>query len=178
LLLGTWISETISFYAARRWHNSLPVSHVYSPLEFLLLSLYFNYSIEYFRKRNLGLIIGLAGIPVSVLNTLLFQPLLTINSNFLLFEGTVVIIYCLILFGSLLKEDHMPYRHVSFWMAMFNLILWSSTFTGWGMYEFLREDDIIMRYFDPILTTANFVFYLGIGATLAFYKKLIPSGCE
>ncbi len=178
VLFTTLLSEVASLYMAFRWHNNLPVYHFFNPIQFFLLSLYFNCSIDYFRKRNLGLIIGSLGALLSVMNTLLLQPLNAINSYFLLFEGTAVAIYCLTAMHEiLLDEHHLPYRFAHFWITICCLLFWSSTFTGWGLYELLRNDDIVTLYFDKILTTANFVFYTGIGLTLVFYKKLIPTRC-
>lgn len=179
IITETLIGEATSAYAAIHFHNNLPVYHFFNPIQFFLLSLYFNGVIPWFRKTNIGLAIGIAGFPLSILNTIFLQKITSINSNFLLFEGTTVCIYCLLaLHAILLDEEHLPYRFAHFWITLCCLIFWSSTFTGWGLYSMISVDDkTVIMFFDKVLTAANFVFYLGIGATLVCYKKLIPTAC-
>jgi hypothetical protein len=179
LMLITLISEPIALFANIRLRNNLPVYHIFNPIEFLLISLYFNCSLRYFRKKNIGLIAGITGVVLSVLNTLFIQRITTINSFFLLFEGTAIIIYCLLsIHQLLLNEEHLPYRFAHFWITLCCLIYWSSTFTGWGLYAILSiSDGAVLTYFSMILTAANFIFYLGIATTLVLYKRLIPTVC-
>lgn len=178
-MFTTFVNEVSAFIAAVLWHNNLPLYHIFSPIEFFLTSLYFNCSISYFRKRNVGVIVGIIGVAVSILNILFFQNITTVNSYFLLFEGTVIIIYCLLsLHQILLDEEHLPYRFAHFWITLCCLIYWSSTFTGWGLYAVLSEEDIkLVAFFDKVLTAANFILYIGIGTTLVLYKRLIPTSC-
>ena len=90
----------------------------------------------------------------------------------------MVIIYCLLsLHQILLDQEHLPYRFAHFWITVCCLIYWSVTFTGWGLFEMLQDDKIVVMFFDKILTVANFIFYIGIGTTLALYKRLIPTVC-
>jgi hypothetical protein len=179
ILIGvTVISEALSTFASYRWHNNLTVYHIYSPVEFFLISLYFNYSIVAFRKRNIGVLVGASGVIFSLFNTLFIQRITTINSYFLLFEGTAIIIYCLLSFHQILMdEEQLPYRFAHFWITICFLIYWSSTFTGWGIYTVLHwKDSTVSTIFNKVLAAANFTFYLGIGLVFLRYKKLIPSG--
>jgi len=179
LVTLTLISETMALAVSYIWHNNLPIYHIFSPIEFFLISLYFNCVIPLFRKTNIGLIIGIAGFPLAILNTIFLQKITSINSNFLLFEGTAVCIYCLLaLHAILLDEEHLPYRFAHFWITLCCLVFWSSTFTGWGLYSMMSVDDeTVVMFFDKILTVANFVFYIGIGGTLVFRKRLIQTAC-
>jgi hypothetical protein len=179
LMFLTLATELTAFLIAQRWHNNMPVYHIYNPIEFLLTSFYFNCSIDYFRKRNTGVIVGIVGVLLSVLNTLFLQKITTINSNFLLLEGTAIIIYSLLMLHQvLLDEEHLPYSRVHFWIALCCLIFWATTFTGWGFYAVFNADEMkVIMFFDKVLTVANFLFYIGIGTTLAMYKRLTPTTC-
>ncbi|MEO6833611.1 MAG: hypothetical protein ABI378_13490 [Chitinophagaceae bacterium] len=180
-MMLTLLVEPTAYFASQRWHNNMPIYNIFSPIELFLVSLYFNYAVTYLRRRNLGIIIGGAGIVLSILNTIFLQPIDTINSNFLLFESTTIIIYCLLaLHQILLDEEHLPYRYAHFWITLCFLLFWSATFTGWGFYALLLPTDkSIISLFDKILTTANFIFYLGIGTVLMLLlkHKLIPTSC-
>ena len=179
LLIGlTTIEEIIAALASHKFQNNLWVFHIYSPIEFFLISLYFNYCIRTFRKKKIGLGIGLFGIVLAICNTLFIQKITTINSYYLLFEGSLVIIYCLLSFHQILMdEERLPYRFAHFWITICFIIYWSSTFTGWGIYNVLDKDEFLLNpIFDKVLAAANFAFYLGLSAVFIFYKKLIPSG--
>ena len=173
----TFLEESLSFLLATKKHNNFPLFHISGPVEFLFTSLYFNYAIRFFRKRNIGIIIGSAGVVLSLFNTAYYQHTTTINSNFLLFEGTVIIIYCLLSFHQiLLDETRLPYRFASFWFTICFLTYWTTTFTGWGVYALLdQQDSVIIYTFGIILAAINFIYYTGIALVFLFYKKLIPA---
>jgi len=178
LIFITVFAEVIAAYAVQRWHNNMPIYHVYTPLEFFLISLYFNYSIKAFRRKNFGVLLGVIGVLLSFCNTLFLQKITTINSYFLMFEGTVIIGYCLLSFHQILMdEERLPYRFAHFWMTVCFMIFWSATFTCWGIYTVVEQDNsLFVSIFNKLLAVANFTFYLGIASIFLFYKKLIPSG--
>lgn len=173
----TFASELTALLTSRYWHNNLPVYHIYSPLSFLLISLYFNYSIELFRKRRIGIIWGTAGVGLSIIDTLYLEKIDKINSYYLLFQGTTIIIYGLLSIRQiLLDEDYLPYKFALFWITILFMIYWSITFTIWGFYVILSPEDAPMySIFDVVLTTANFILYGGITIVFLLYRRLIPS---
>jgi hypothetical protein len=78
-----------------------------------------------------------------------------------------------------MDEDHLPYQFAHFWITLCFLVYWSTTFTGWGIYTVLNQQDFVLNpIFDKVLTVANFSFYLGIAAIFVLYKKLTPSGAR
>lgn len=177
LMLVTLSAESLALYADLHCRNSFAVYHVYNPVQFFLVSAYFNRSIIFFRKHHIGLIAGGIGVLLSVLNTLFLQDIRTTNSYFLLFEGTAIIIYCLLALRQiLLDEEHLPYRFALFWLTVCFLIYWSITFTEWGFLAITEEHDTaVFTIFDTLLVVANFTFYSGIGLIAGFYPHLIPS---
>ena len=178
ILLGvTAVNEFAAFFGSYYYHNSFPVYHLFSPVEIFLISLYFNQSVDLLRRHNIGIWVGAVSIVASVLNTLFLQKLTTINSNFLLLEGTVVIIYGLLsLRQILLDEDRLPYAFALFWFSLCFLVYWGSTFMGWGVYAILNQEKTVLgSLFNKVLVTANFIFYAGIATIFLFFKKLIHS---
>lgn len=178
LMILTFVAEAIALYISRNSGNNLFIYHISSPIEFLLISLYFNESVTIIAKRRIGLFIGILGIVLSVMNSLFFQKPTSINTYFLLFEGTAIIIYCLLSFHQiLLDEEYLPYRNVHFWISICFILFWSTTFTGWGIYAVRDSRDVtLVRAFSTLLTIVNFLFYFGIAAIFLNYKKLTPSG--
>jgi hypothetical protein len=178
LMLVTLVEEIVSYCVLKVNKSNLPVYHFYSPVEFLLISLYFNYSLELFYKWNIGIIMGGLGIIFGAANTLFIQNLNSINSYFLLFEGTIIIAYCLMAFHQiLLDEEHLPYRFANFWIAAFLLLYWGITFTGWGVYASTYNHKFALNtMFIQLLKISNYLFYAGLAVVFLSYKKLIPSG--
>jgi hypothetical protein len=177
LLWVTSVEEAVAAFAAYYWHNNLTVYHVYSPIEFMLISLYFNYSIMALRKQGIGIIAGIAGILLSIINTLFIQKITHINSNFLLLEGAAIIIYCLLSFRQVIIGERPPYRLAQFWISVCFVIYCCATFTGWGIYALVHnEESVLAQVFDEVLASANFTFYIGIALIFIFYRKLIASG--
>lgn len=157
--------------------NYLP-SHFYTPLELLVLCLYFNETIVIFKKRNLGIYIGLAGIVISAIDSIFLQPPpKNFNSYFLLFEACTVIIMCLICFFQILMdEERMPYTFTNFWVTIALLFFWCSTFTGWGVFTLLGHSEKVVSIFTKVLAASNLFLYATLAVVLARYRKLIPSG--
>jgi hypothetical protein len=177
-MLMTFVAETAAFFVDRLHGSSEVVYHFFSPIEFFMISLYFNSSVRILHKNNIGFYIGISGFLLAILNVAFFQNIKDINSHFLLFEGTATIIYCLLSFHQiLLDEERLPYAFAQFWISTCLIIFWSTTFTGWGLYAIMSSDNpVFLSIFAKVLTAANFIFYLGIAVVFLNYKKLIPSG--
>jgi len=176
LVLATFFNELLSFFADKIYHNNLPLYHIFCPIELLLISLYFSYSVRVL--RIIAVVVGLLGVPLSILNCWLFQPLKTINSNFLLFEATAIILYSFTSFRQiLLEEERLPYDFAQFWISTGFAIFWGATFTGWGLYTVIDPDEFLINpIFGNVLIAVNYLLYLGISYVFLRYKKLIPSG--
>lgn len=111
-MILTFVSEAIALFSAIQYKNSYIVYHFFSPIQFILTSLYFNGSIKTFRAKNIGLKMGLLGIVLSIANSIFLQRLSDINSFFLLFEATVTVLYCLFSFHELLLDElELPFRY-------------------------------------------------------------------
>ena len=174
----TAINEPITYWAKIRYHNNLLFYNCYTPFEFLCYCMYFNNSLPLLKKYGIGVYVGILGFVLAVINTLAFQPIHTVNSYFLLFEGTVIIIFCLISFYRMfLKAVEVPYRQAHFWFVLCMLLFWSTAFTGFGLWAILNEKDRpINRIFDAIILMDTYLLYGGMSIIFIRYKKLVPSG--
>ena len=177
LMWTTFFVETVATMKFYLKSNSQPVYHVFSPIEFMLMCLYFNYSIRFFKRHNLGWYLGFLGVLFSIINTLVLQKMTSINSNFLIWEGAAIIACCFIsLHQILLDEEQLPYRFANFWFTVCFCFFWGTTFTGWGMTSVLDSNSReINKVVGIVFTTSNFIYYGGLAATFFYYKKLIPS---
>jgi hypothetical protein len=174
LLLLTLVSEMIAKYTTVVYQNDMYVYHVYSPLELLLLSLYFNERIALLKKYNVGLFIGGAGIILAVLNAILWQPLHTINSVFLMYEGFAVIGLCLYSFYRLLMDEEEILKNVHFWFTTILLIYWSFVFFYWGLYAyFMNSFRAYLPTIIDIFQVVNIITYAGFAIIFIRYRKLV-----
>ncbi|XZF13922.1 hypothetical protein ACTHGU_19230 [Chitinophagaceae bacterium MMS25-I14] len=153
----------------------MPVYAIYSLFEFGMISAYFNYSIDIFRKKNAGLWIGAAGIIIGILNIIFLQPVYTLNSYFLFFEGIFIISMALFsFFRLLLMQDELKlhtYHH--FWFAVILSFFWSITFLNWGMYDyFLQKMPSFNWIINRSILVVNIITYLSFAFVFLYYPKM------
>jgi hypothetical protein len=178
VLIGlTLLQETAAFLCYKYMGNNIFTYHIYSPIEFFLLCMYFNQINRMLKRKNIGLLIGIAGIAVGIINTSRFQSLMTFNSYYLLFEGTIIIILCLLTLCDILLSDSLDFNKRSyFWVTLALMLYWSITYTGWGIFNLLdAKNTSLLKTFTTISQGSNIVFYLSIGLIFTYYKKFIPA---
>jgi len=178
LLLFTLCSEVLADYFRKAFHNNMPVYHFFNPLQYLLIVLYYNFSLPLLKKMRIGLWLSGFGILLGIISTVYFQNIHEFPSVFLLFEAFCIIVLSMIsYFVMFLKEDFEPTRYALFWFTSLMLFYWSFTFVIWGMISiFIKELPDDMKFVYPLLSIINFIYYGGIGIVFLNYKKLIPSG--
>jgi len=169
------IAETTSLIAARVWHNSMPVIAIYSLIEFAMISVYFNYSIDAFRKKNLGIYFAIGGIVLGILDILFLQPLNVFNSYYLFFEGIGIISMSLFsFFRLLLKEEYLVlYKYPHFWFAAILSFFWSVTFLNWGLRDYIYIHHAqSSKMLDVGIYIINILFYAMFACVFILYPKM------
>jgi|GEM_PF-439496 len=170
-----FITEIMSNYAANKYKNNFPVYSIYGFLEFGMISLYFNYSIDFFRKRNIGIIIGIIGITLGIINTVLWQPLYTLNSYFIFIEGICIVGMAMFSFFRLLLKNENLRLHSQphFWFSGILSFYWSATFLNWGLYDYLiRSADQRIGFLFIYMIIINILTYLSIAIVFLLYPKM------
>lgn len=177
LLPITFFSEIVAYYSALKYKNNLWVYHFFNPVQFFVISLYYNYSIVRFRKKHIGIYIALAGVGLGILNSIYLQNLKSLNSYFLLFEGMSIIFMSLFSFSQMFIDnniDLLKYSH--FWLTFILLSFWSITFVNWGLYEVIQSKALF--FMPAVLMTiwiVNVLTYLGMGLVFLYYPKKIKN---
>lgn len=171
------LTEALAWYSAKRFRTNLPVYHIFSYLEFILVCLYFNYSIATFRRRNIGYYIALTGIVLGLANTIFLQPLNTLNSNFIFLECLCIVSMSLYsLYRLLLVNDNLYLQNnTHFWVPCVLIFYWCTTLFSWGMYDFfagLLQKKIGML--NICLLMVNIITYLAY-ATIFFLPSKIKN---
>ncbi len=175
LIWSSLISELTAIYTSHKFHNNMPVYAIYGFLEFFMISLYFNYSIDTFRKHNIGYIIGVTGVAIGVANSIWYQPLTTLNTLYIFLECIGIVCMSLYSFYRLLLTNTTLRLHnrVHFWVPCIFLFNWCATLSSWGMYDHFRA---AVKDRTPILNISlvlvSILTYLAFGIVFLLYPKM------
>lgn len=178
LVCAAFLQECIAAYLTRARMNNYPSYHVYTPIEVAIICMYFDRSMRFRSKYVIGSAIAVVSVVLSVFITLNLQPLKMYNSYFLLYEGCLVIVFCLLSFYKLLiRDDVIPGKMAHFWLTICFLLYWSLLFANLGIFARIPQDQTTFRtILIWTLYCANILFYLALATIVLRYKKLIPSG--
>lgn len=176
------LSELTAFYMSVQYKNNMPVFHIFSPVLFALLCLYFTKISPTIHKYKLGYISLVACIVISALNTAFFQPISTMNSNYLLLEGLFGCGMALIALYDFLRDDNKPFihRNVHFWITLTMLFHYLGTYIVYLLIMFLKHigsdhSDLIRAYI--LLWLLAVTSYIAIGLLfLLVHSKKIENG--
>jgi len=173
LLLAEFVNEVVAHAYAKKYLNNMRVYNIYSILEFALLSLYFNYSIDVFRRMKLGYYIVVVGLIFAVINYTLIQQINTFNSYYLFFEGFTTITLSLISFYRLLmyNEDLKLSRYHHFWFTAVFLFFWSITFLSWGVFPLMFKNKEVIGQMISFIWIVNIITYGGVGIIFQLYPQ-------
>jgi hypothetical protein len=173
LFCCTFVSEVFAEILSRVIHNNLMVYHCFNPIQFLLISLYYNSIIPEFRRKKTGFYIGILGIMFALTNSLFIQTVNEFNSNYLLFESILIIAMSLHSFYSIIKRDDIDIlKHEPFWISLVFLLFWSITYTYWGLgYAFDTSEGHIFWIMIDILWIVNMLTYMGFAVIIILGKK-------
>jgi hypothetical protein len=175
LIWLSFLSELIARYTTKKYHNNMPVYAIYGFLEFIMVSLYFNYSIDTFRKHHIGYFIAAVGVIIGVANSIWYQPIDTLNTLYIFLECIGIVCMSLYSFYRLLLTNTTLKLHnrVHFWIPCIFLFNWCATLSSWGMYDHFRT---AVKDRTPILNISlsivSILTYLAFGIIFLLYPKM------
>lgn len=177
-LAATFLTEgTASILAIFYKTNNLFLYHIYSPLQFLLISLYYSYSAGRSSAQKWGWIIGSLGIVISILNSIYLQPLQELNTHFVVLESFLIIGMSLLAFYRLLISDDISiFKMPHFWFSSIFLVFWSFTFFYWLVGAFIfRAMPGNTMWLKMMIWFINIITYFAIATVFLSYKKMKPA---
>lgn len=167
LLSLTFVTEVLASFSSWKWHNNMPVFHVYTLVNLMLTALYFNYLIPAFKKYHIGYFMGGIGVLAGMLNTIYLQDFHRLDSNAILFSGVLIVGMSLVSLYDIFRNNEDISKTVAphYWLSILFLFYWCSTFLIWALLQVLiltkSYDDIYPVYM--ALWILNILFYSGIG---------------
>jgi hypothetical protein len=170
------LGELAAFYAATAYHNNLPVYNISSICELLILCTYFNRTIKKFRKFNVGYLIGVGSLVVAAITIVFGHPLTKVNNYFMVYQGLLVILMCLIYLSQLLLLPgyiHLKYEP-NYWFSLLLIFFWSVTILNWAFYDYLYihfyKFQNLLNY---TITIIALLTSFGFAVVFFFYPKMI-----
>lgn len=168
------IAENLAGFAAANYHNNLPVYSISGIAEYSIICLYFNYSLSYYYKRHTGIIAAVAGILFGIINTIAWQPLNRINSNFIFVECLVIVCFALYsIYQRLVTMDIPLIKETHFWVPCILLFYQCTALWNWGCYNYVikrHAEKMIFLNSSNLLT--NVLIYLSLILLLLLYPKM------
>ncbi len=161
-------SDFLGKWAAKEFHNNMPVFHFYSFFQSIIFFSIFGNVLNW-TKKNQAVVIGIYST-LYIANSIFFEHFLTYNSNARIIQ-TIIFILCsfLYFFKVYQKEDiHLDLiKSLEFWTISGILIYQSGAF-----YTFLYSLEILRTPEDSLFgswiihnlanTTKNFLFFIGL----------------
>ena len=94
VMLGGLV-QVLSSYENSQKNNNLWLLHLYTPLEFACLALFYSRALDGMVKKRVFVGLGIGFAVLSALNSGFLQPVNTFNTYARSLEGIVVIVFCL-----------------------------------------------------------------------------------
>ena len=173
LISLNFIVETSAAWGAFVYHQNNIIYNIHGPIDLLIICLYFNTVIESFNKNNTGIIIGVFGAVVAILNVLFIQDIFVLNTNFLALQSVLVVAMCLYYYYDFLLNDTFQKKlPIHFWFTSLLLIFWSFTLFHWLVGLNIANNGEIVSWPYTVIMIVISIIYLSFGLLFLNYKKL------
>jgi hypothetical protein len=158
-------SDQISLFLARRFGNNMPWFHAYLILEIGAVLILFKKITKY---HKLTVSIGSILLVFMVINTLLFENLMTFQTTNRVVSSFVILLFCISYFYQLFqtKIDMFIETSLSFWIVVSLLIYYSGAFFTFLLFEKMQGDGIWIFH-----NMANIAKYFILGLSLIFVRN-------
>jgi hypothetical protein len=160
LVIYTFLSETFSRWLIYYYRQSIPLYHLYVPVQFSFFLLIYSKLLTWSKQLYPFLIIGGFFI-LSMINLFYLQSLSRFPSNTVLLASTILILFSLFYFKVMLSkvEQVSIFRRSVFWFNSAVLLFFALAFVYWGFYNYLLKHKISTKPVTTIIYYVNLIFY-------------------
>ena len=174
LLLLTFVAQMFMYYWAVTYKNNALIAHIFNPIQFTLLMVFFNQNFKERWERNASLYLAGAMLIYGLINTLFLQNTKTFPSNFLVVSNLLLIILSINLF--LQKLDTVStkvniFKEPVFLIAIAILCFNVFSFIFFLLKNYLFDKNISSNDLTFILLFANLLYYTLLLMALIFSLK-------
>lgn len=172
----TLISEMFSRIIIDLAGKSMPVYHVFVPVQFLLLSLVYYYFSLFKRRKIVYIVLVTAFLLFCFLNVIYFQTLNQFPSNTLLCSSMVMVLLALLSLKKIFDTDtnRNLFQNPAFLFNCAILLFYTTTFLFWSFYNILIRSHISTKPFATVIYFVNILFYLILGYSAFLDRKSFP----
>lgn len=171
LLIATLLAEATAKVFALVYENNLIVYQIFTPLQFMLIALYFRHVHSGTWIGRLSLIAGSAGIALGIF-TYFYIPPDRFDTYVLLTEGLCIIFLSLFTVTHLFRQESVHLlRHPVFWVSMILAAFWIVATIWYNTYNQI-VDMGLFRYAYFTFVGMNYLHYSGLALLLLLYPKL------
>jgi len=169
IILCTAISETINKICGKVYHNSMPVSHIWGVIEFVLFSLiYYQLITTAWIKKAIGIAM-LFMVVLEIINLRFFENIKQFPSLILEASHIIYVAYAMLMFRQMLlfASQVSLFKQSLFWFNI-NMLFYATTmFLNFALLSYFVENklDAVPLYYFSIIV--NFLFYIVIGFSLS-----------
>jgi hypothetical protein len=156
--------------------NNLPIYNVSCLIEWMLICLYFNYSILSLQKWRIGWGLGSGGILFGIGNLIFIQPITRIASNFLFFEcaGILSLSFYSIYKLALVDDDNLQFqRKTHFWIPLILIFYQMGSLWSWVAFEVYLDEGYKVTILLQVLLLLNCIItYSALFFIMLLYPKM------
>lgn len=173
LVLVDFITELAAYFSAKIYHNNMVIYNVSNYVQIFLTALYFNYTITFFRKRNIGIYIGVFSVFVGLLNNIFFEAPTTYNSNFFLYQAIIVFLMSSFLYMQFMMSVTylQPWRSPHFWFVIALLFFNTFNILTMALYPLILGTRNISAYINDAISICADLTNIGFALVFIFYSK-------
>jgi len=160
----TLASELAAGLAGLLFGNNLWVYHLYTPVSFWMIAVYYNHRLPVFRKYRLGYLVGMIGIVVELVDTLHFHAYDQMDSYAIVITSVLGLAMVLLDIGRGLMAERgamlrNPYVQISLLFGFF----WASAALMLGSQIIFSPLQVVAMASLQFLWTVNIAVHLGLG---------------
>lgn len=132
------LGETTAYICAIYLRTNLLAYAILNLVEIFMFCMYFNYTVDYFKKFSIGFFIAIPSVLFGFYNLINYGNKGNINVYFMMYMAFIIIAMSMAsLSEGIIKfstsRQHMP-QHV--WIPVVLTIFWTSLFLNWGLYDY------------------------------------------
>jgi hypothetical protein len=136
-----YIGETTAYLSAVFLKTNLLVYAIFNITGIVFFCLYFNYTVQVFKKYRIGCIVALPSFLFGLFNLINCGRKGNINIYFMMYMAIVIIGMSLVSLTETIRnfnaERAQAPHHT--WISIILIFLWTSLFLSWGLYNVLTE---------------------------------------
>lgn len=171
------LTELAGWYAVKYYGTNVPVYNVSSLLELLVISLYFNFLIPAFRRRHLGIWIGMTGAAAGLLFLVLSGSIGDMNASFLFVECLLIAAMAMYALVTVVISDVKNFKSISMnfdlWIPIILAFYQFSGLSIWGLSTLVGQERVIAEAGGVYwLIGTNILIYTALVVVLLLYPKM------